>query len=86
LVQENYQEEKACDKRHSNITTTTTTTNTTTTNNNNNAVNRPFYIRFTHRKKSLYIKARFSLKSRHLFLKNFGFHERGVSFNDTFSY
>jgi len=29
LAQEKYQEEKACDKRHSYITTTTTTTTTT---------------------------------------------------------
>jgi len=36
LVQEKYQEENACDKRHSYTTTTTTTTTTTNNNNNNN--------------------------------------------------
>jgi hypothetical protein len=69
LVQENYQEEKACDKI-----------------NNNNAVNRPLYIKFTHRKKNVHIKAHLSLKSKYLFLKNSGYHERGVSFKDTVSY
>jgi hypothetical protein len=57
--------------------------NNNNNNNNNNTVNRLLYIRFTHRKKSLYIKAHFSLKSTYLFLKNSGYHERGELFHLT---